>query len=221
MVHKDFDGDGDLDLVISGDGDFRAMLVEQTARGVFHQSVLAGSEGYGQAGVTSADFDKDGRLEVALSSFENQTVGVWTLSKKAEPVTPAPKDTIAPVVTLDVPGKKAAKKASSWKKLKGTVKDEGAGASGAKDVRAKVVVKTEAGDWLYLDGKKWKSSGAKSKKKAFKKADVRKDATVAKGAWKIKAKKPALGRVYVRYWATDVAGNVAKKQTVKQVVTKK
>jgi hypothetical protein len=224
LVRADFDADGDIDLVISGDGDFRAMLVEQTAPGTFHQRVLPGSEGFGQAGATVADFDVDGQLELTLSSFENKTVGMWSLGAVPveeppveEPVD-GPKDTTAPTVKLDVPGKKAAKKAESWKKIKGTVKDTGTAASGPEDVRAKLVVKTTTGQWKYLDGKKWKN--AKSKKKAFAKADVRKDASVSGGTWSMKAKAPAQGRLSVRYWANDEAGNTSEKKTHTQKITK-
>jgi hypothetical protein len=78
VVQGDFDRDGDTDVAISGDGDFRVMMIEQTAPGVFHQSVLPGSEGYGQAGITSNDFNRDGILEIGVSAFENQKVGLWT-----------------------------------------------------------------------------------------------------------------------------------------------
>ena len=78
-------------------------------------------------------------------------------------------------MTLDEPGKKAAVKAKSWKKLKGSVKDQGANASGPKDVSASVVVKTAKGQWKFFNGKKWKN--AKTKKQAFAKAKVLKDTT--------------------------------------------
>jgi hypothetical protein len=217
-TYADYDKDGDIDIIISGDGDFRAMLIEQTAPGVFHQRVLDGSQGFGQAGVTTADFDKDGELDVALSSFENKKVGLWTLSAEPSVVAPA-EDTTAPTVKLDKPGKKAAVKAKSWKKIKGTVTDSGTAASGPKDVSATFVVKTTDGDWKFFNGKKWKA--AKNKKKALAKAKVLRDGTVSSGNWSIKAKAPAKGKLTVTYWAADDAGNTAKKKTVTQKITKK
>jgi hypothetical protein len=56
------------------------MVAEQTAPGVFNQSVLPGSVGFGQAGITSSDFNRDGRLEVVASSFENQKIQMWTMN---------------------------------------------------------------------------------------------------------------------------------------------
>ena len=79
-IFRDLDGDGDLDIATGGDGDFRAFIHEQTAPGVFHQSVLEGSEGWGQAGISVADFNLDGKLEIALSAFENNKVGIWKLT---------------------------------------------------------------------------------------------------------------------------------------------
>jgi hypothetical protein len=76
-MFNDMDGDGDLDIALSGDGDFRAFLLEQTAPGQFHQSVLPGSEGWGQAGISVADYNRDGKLEISLSSFENDQIAIW------------------------------------------------------------------------------------------------------------------------------------------------
>jgi hypothetical protein len=433
VVSGDFDGDGDIDFVISGDGDFRAMLVEQKAPGVFHQRVLPGSQGYGQAGVTTNDFNADGQPEIVLSSFENKTLGLFTLpiigeatiseitngttpvpathgqyvragdlitissgtnddwepsanwratictdaagtecappsaeaslwadspapyvadagattaadgtiaptqlrlasaadytgrvyvkvyqgqassvlgidlvtaartiattatsvaegatvpftgsnfypgetvtvtsnvvgaasasvvasatgaitgsvvankpgtvklvasaigatlesgafTVTAKPVVTPPvvkppvKDTVAPVAKLSKPAKKAAKKATSWKRIKGTVKDSGTAASGPKAVSATLVAKTAKGQWKYFNGKAWKN--AKSKKQALKKAKVVRDSTVATGKWSIKVKAPAKGTLIVRYWAVDKAGNTAKPKTVTQKITR-
>jgi hypothetical protein len=77
----DLDGDGDTDLTVSGDGDFRLFWFEQTAPGAFTQRVLPGSEGWGQAGGSQiVDLNKDGINEVVFSSFENDQLGIWSRS---------------------------------------------------------------------------------------------------------------------------------------------
>lgn len=77
VMFNDLDKDGDIDLAVSGDGAYRGFIVEQTAPGVFHQSVLEESEGWGQAGISIGDYNLDGKTEIAMSSFENNKVGFW------------------------------------------------------------------------------------------------------------------------------------------------
>lgn len=75
----DIDGDGDLDLAVSGDGAFRLYWIEQTAPGVFAQHVLPESEGWGQAGGAKiADLDRDGNSDLVFSSFEINKIGIWS-----------------------------------------------------------------------------------------------------------------------------------------------
>ncbi|MBW9209977.1 VCBS repeat-containing protein [Mumia sp. zg.B53] len=75
----DIDGDGDLDLAVSGDGAFRLYWLEQTAPGTFQQHVLPESEGWGQAGGAKiADLDRDGTNDITFSSFENNKIGIWS-----------------------------------------------------------------------------------------------------------------------------------------------
>ena len=75
----DLDGDGDKDVVVSGDGAFRAYWLEQTAPGAFTQRVLPGTEGWGQAGGAEiVDLNKDGKNEVPFSSFEVNKIGIVT-----------------------------------------------------------------------------------------------------------------------------------------------
>lgn len=75
----DIDGDGDVDLLVSGDGDPRLFWLEQAKDGTFTTRVLA--EAHGQAGgAIVADFDRDRRNELAFSVYELNAVYVWTRS---------------------------------------------------------------------------------------------------------------------------------------------
>ena len=92
--YGDIDGDGDVDLAVSGDGDElvvgtcqasntcarRLFWIEQKAGGAFVQHTLTGpDERFGQAGgAVVADLDGDGDNELAFSSFEQNTLAIWT-----------------------------------------------------------------------------------------------------------------------------------------------
>jgi len=72
----DVDGDGDIDLTVSGDGDDRLFLLEQDAVGVFTTHVLQTS--YAQAGsMEVVDLNGDGSLEILASSFEAKAVRLY------------------------------------------------------------------------------------------------------------------------------------------------
>ena len=71
----DLDGDGDVDLVVSGDGDPRIYWLENLGGGAFDTRVLAG--GLPQAGVAVADLDGDGRVEVVVSSYEANRLVIY------------------------------------------------------------------------------------------------------------------------------------------------
>ncbi|MBF0409358.1 MAG: VCBS repeat-containing protein [Candidatus Riflebacteria bacterium] len=64
----DPDADGDIDLVVHGDGDARAFLIEQTYPGIFETRVLATE--VPQGGVAVDDVDGDGFEEIIVSSYE-------------------------------------------------------------------------------------------------------------------------------------------------------
>jgi hypothetical protein len=64
----DMDGDGDIDLLVSGDGDPDIYRIEQTAPGTFTTHTLATD--LPQSGVALADIDGDGTPEAIVSSYE-------------------------------------------------------------------------------------------------------------------------------------------------------
>jgi len=65
----DVDGDGDIDLVVTGDGDPTVYVYEQTAAGVFIPNLIDESLEVGQSGVSVDDLDGDGKAEIILASF--------------------------------------------------------------------------------------------------------------------------------------------------------
>lgn len=74
--HGDVDGDGDEDIVVSGDGDIRTFWLEQTAKGVFTTHVL--EQSLGQAGgCLVKDLDGDGKNEVVFTGYEDNAVYVY------------------------------------------------------------------------------------------------------------------------------------------------
>jgi hypothetical protein len=64
----DLDGDGDIDLLVSGDGDPNIYWLQQQAGGSFTTNILV--KNMPQSGVTAADLDGDGKVEAVVSSYE-------------------------------------------------------------------------------------------------------------------------------------------------------
>ncbi|MBF0410540.1 MAG: VCBS repeat-containing protein [Candidatus Riflebacteria bacterium] len=67
--YGDPDKDGDIDLVVHGDGDPRAFLIEQTAPGVFATKILVTD--VPQGGISVDDINNDGCDEIIVSSYES------------------------------------------------------------------------------------------------------------------------------------------------------
>jgi len=72
----DADRDGDVDLLVSGDGDDRVFLLEQSARGTFDTHVLEAN--LGQAGgMKIVDLDGDGVTELIVTSYERDLLSLY------------------------------------------------------------------------------------------------------------------------------------------------
>lgn len=78
FAHGDIDDDGLIDVAISGDGDPRIYLVKQTAPGVFETHVVD-DRNVGQAGLSMADLNGDGLLEIIVSTYEGNAVYAYEL----------------------------------------------------------------------------------------------------------------------------------------------
>ena len=78
--YGDIDGDGDTDLAVSGDGDRRLWWIESMADGATRlHRLTADGEHFGQAGGAAvADLDGDGVNELVFSSFDTDTLAIWT-----------------------------------------------------------------------------------------------------------------------------------------------
>lgn len=105
--HGDLDGDGDIDLAVSGDGDRRLFWIENrpgaTPSTVLH-TLTAPGEVFGQSGgAVVDDLDTDGSLDMVFSSFDTNTVAVWSAPKPpvvAPPTSASPTSAPSPTVTV-------------------------------------------------------------------------------------------------------------------------
>lgn len=72
----DLDGDGRLDIVVSGDGDARVFVLLQTSPGDFQVEVLESD--LGQAGaMLIANLDDDNAMELVVTGYEDHVVFVY------------------------------------------------------------------------------------------------------------------------------------------------
>ena len=98
----DLDGDGDVDLAVSGDGDRRLFWIEQRPghdSGTVLRTLSRPGELFGQSGGAIVDdLDGDGRPEMVFSSFDANTVAIWSRAGTVAAPDPTPRPA-APVTT--------------------------------------------------------------------------------------------------------------------------
>jgi hypothetical protein len=74
----DVDGDGLLDIAVSGDGSRAVYVLGQQEDGSFITRALPDSAGYGQSGgPVLLDLNRSGTLEIVFSSFDEDTLAIW------------------------------------------------------------------------------------------------------------------------------------------------
>ncbi|GAA0565914.1 ExeM/NucH family extracellular endonuclease [Paractinoplanes ferrugineus] len=121
-------------------------------------------------------------------------------------------DTIAPVVTLDMP--RHPEYAASWWVLTGKVSDEGLGGEQVK----LQLIQERSGSWFYYAGGRWTKAATKADAQA--KAQVVTNLLDLWGSWLTIVVGVDRGTLELKYWATDRAGNSSTPQVVSQKITR-
>ena len=75
----DIDGDTDIDIAVSGDGDARLFWLEQQPDDSFQTYVLDNNMGQAGGGMVT-DFDGDGNAEVVFTSYEAGVLNLYEAS---------------------------------------------------------------------------------------------------------------------------------------------
>jgi len=69
----DFDGDGNMDIILGGitdDGPILELWINNNNFGSFHRSVNSSLDGIWPSALTTADYDLDGKIDVLVSGFD-------------------------------------------------------------------------------------------------------------------------------------------------------
>lgn len=78
-VAGDLDGDGRKDIAVSGDGSRAVYWMRQGSDGTFETAQLPDSDGFGQSGgPVILDLNGSGTNEVIFSSFDQDTLSIWS-----------------------------------------------------------------------------------------------------------------------------------------------
>ncbi len=104
----DAEGDGDIDLIVSGDGDPRVFLLEQTAPGTFSTLVLE-AELAQAGGMKIVDLNGDGQAELIATGYEADAFYLYLRDAEgAHPIGPAeapePQEATGLSLEIDYPG---------------------------------------------------------------------------------------------------------------------
>lgn len=79
-------GDGRLDIAVSGDGARGVFWLEQKDNGAFITHQFPGRQGFGQAGgPVILDINRSMKNEVIFTSFDENAVSIWSRKPRSAP----------------------------------------------------------------------------------------------------------------------------------------